>query len=229
MVKSVLVELERADKEGVSPVVVVGDSPYREDGYKGNVWTRFFDPIGDEALPVDEEVAINSHPSLPMNDCYFHNRIRMSQTVQHWVRPNADTRAEIARYTEAFCRYKTAMHYRGTDKGNEVSFVAPEHYFHALENIRSENEPWFLATDAAPVVSVAQERRPCLFIDTERSPTLTSGYGMHFRVADRGAQGRSAVIDAWLLSRASILICGPSNLSEFVTYLNPSIVVASMR
>ncbi len=65
--------------------------------------------------------------------------------------------------------------------------------------------------------------------DSERVPELQSGYGVHFRAKDRGKAGGDAITDAWLLSTCSIMICGPSNLSEFATYLNPSLVLVSMR
>lgn len=232
MVKSVLCALARCEAEGVEPTVVVENSPFREDGYKGNVWDRFFLPIGDPARAHDERVEISGHPCLPHNDCYFHNRVPMNALVARWVRPVPVIQQRIDAWGSLLGSSlpRVGVHFRGSDKHHECSFVHPVHYLEALRCIRGpKRDPWVLCTDCSGAVSVFEPEPGMILTDSERVAELQSGYGVHFRAKDRGKAGSDAILDAWLLSKCHLMICGPSNLSEFVTYLNPSIVLVSMR
>ena len=232
MVKAVLCALASCEADGVAPTVVVGNSPFREDGYTGNVWTRFFNPIDDESLHHDESVVIASHPCLPNNDCYFHNRERMNAIVSKWVVPNAVVQSRIDSWLPLVhsTSQRLGVHFRGSDKHIECTHVPPSKYLAALKVLRGvSTEGWLLCTDCSTAADELSHEPGMILTDSERVPELRGGYGVHFRAKDRGKAGSDAVLDAWLLAACRILICGPSNLSEFVTFLNPAIVHVSMR
>jgi hypothetical protein len=228
MLKSVLCALADCERLGLSPQVEVCDSPYREDGYVGNVWTRFFETIGDTTQPPDTCEDVMYHPCLKKYDYSTATRVRMCALLHRYVRPRAEIRARIDTWSAQLVGARVGVHYRGADGSKVYPFVPPAEYLRGVQILENRRPPypWLLATDstAAADVIVGPGR---VLTDSERVPELQCGYGVHFRAKDRGKAGSDAILDAWLLARCDMLLCGPSNLADVVTYLNPHILRVS--
>lgn len=224
MVKSVLCAIHRCEQQGFTPQVWVGDSPYREDGYEGNIWTRFFEPIGDPMRAPDSTEVVAYHPELNGRDYSAATREHMRGLLARHVQPCAQIRDRIARWTPRMLGCRVGMHYRGGDGHQVHPFVAPGAYARALTALRdSSSAPWLLATDS-DAAATELDLPGRILTDSVRVPELQSSHGIHFRAGDRGKAGSDAILDAWLLSRCQILVCGRSNLSDVAMYLNPDLL-----
>lgn len=232
MVKSVLSAIREAERVGLSPHVVVEGTPYREDGYQENAWNRFWHPIGDPSVPCVDEVRISGHPGFPTNDTWFHLRQPTNDLWRKYIRPNQQVQQLIDNNSHLVRR--VGVHYRATDKHHECTRIPVEDYAKALISLSASisSGTYYLATDSQAAVQEFRRLTPdlgALLADVERSKDMTSGYGTHFTIKDRGRAGMEAILDAYLLSRCDFLVCGASNLSECVTYLHPGILLVSLR
>jgi hypothetical protein len=234
IVKAVLSALMDCEEQGYEPYVRVANSVFNSDGYRGDGWTRFWEPIGDHNGFFDSVVAISNHPRFPRNDNYHHLRKPAHATWNRWIRPNSETLTTVQRARSKVPRTfpRIGVHFRATDKYKETTPVLVSDYARCVNRIVADTRAsgFFLATDSAVALQEFIASCPgCAFADVSRAPVLTHPKGIHFTEPDKFKAGSEAIADVYALSDCDYIICGPSNLSECVTYLNPGITLVSMR
>ena len=126
--------------------------------------------------------------------------------------------------------YVIGIHFRGTDKKTEAPIVQYNVVYTHINNIlinaqkeHGNNIKLFLATDDQHFLNDLQKKYPnkVYAVDTLRS---SNGNAMHTSNGSAPYEkGKSAVVDALLLSKSDFLIKSPSNLSDSSLMFNPTI------
>jgi len=230
MVKSVLNACMDARDAGDEPHVFVANSPYIEDGYMLNGWTRFWEPIGSLDQVFHTELNIAYHPRFPWNAVNPELVPAASDAWSRWVRPNAEVASTVRSYAPLVRR--VAVHLRATDKPSEVLPVALSKYAVAVRlAMRSLGvSEYFLASDSNPACLALATLVPGAVISPSlRSSDWHCGYGTHFTIPDRFIAGRDAIADMYTLASARILVCTGSNMSEVTQYVNPNVHLMFLR
>lgn len=227
MVKSVLSALMVCDQHGHKPTVVVEGSPYRPEGFTGNVWDLFFEPIGDKSATHDQTMRVSYHPLIKRGGVNYFLRQKLHKLMVQYVRPLPATMERIERCKECLrsANRRIGVHYRGTDHHLVQPYLPPNAFDPSLDFLRAnEPGPWLLCTDTTQAVT-AFARLPGMFTtDVERLPYANCSHGVHLAAKDKLKVGSDAILDAWLLSTCHAMVCRESNLADVVTYLNPDIL-----
>lgn len=128
------------------------------------------------------------------------------------------------------------VHYRGTDKVNNISPEADRvSYTKIYEMIRIQNSRAmvFVATDEQNFIDFMKDRLGdrVFSINAQRS---TDDLPIHHQIERVGANfdrykiGLEAIMDCYLLARTNLLIRTDSNLSRISMHLNPSLPVIEL-
>lgn len=209
---------------------------YHDPAKEGHWWNYFFLPLpkveearqiyadpNDYAQTVySAEGKLSRHEAHRLIEKYIHLRPEVQQEADAFVQQNFAGQGHII-----------GLHYRGTDKDSEAARLSYEEVFKRIEHYvdgthKIKDFKIFVASDEAKFIEKIKERFPGRII-TSDAVRSQNGQALHFdQSMDKYQMGKSALMDALLLSRAHVLFRTSSNLSLWSTYFNPNMNVFSL-
>lgn len=211
---------------------------YFEEAYGSNWWNYYFEPI---KLAAKEDLNRKKRPLIFPdsakaffgNSVYFYYpRQKVYKIIQKYIKIKPSILEEVTNFQrEHFSEvYTIGVHYRGTDKFREATFISKETVLTKTLDILKKKNPKeykvFLATD---VFGVKEFFKKALGDKLVISSKLFSknDHGLHYQ--QRGYFiGKEALIDALLLSKCHFLIRTASNLSGAAAFFNPKLEIYNL-
>ncbi len=204
---------------------------YYEESYGPNWWCYFCEPI---VLGVKTNVREGCHGqvgSLSASD--FRERPQEAhRLIQKYIRFQPHVLDKKNRFCQAhFAGSRViGVHYRGTDWIWENNFprvpyeVFAHHVRLAAASLGDSACKIFVATDEQPFLEFMREAFPGRICCQEEAYRSRTDRSVHKDPSyDHARQGEEAVLDCLLLAETNAFIGTHSNLSQWVTFLNPRI------
>lgn len=131
-----------------------------------------------------------------------------------------------------FNEYIIGVHYRGTDKWCEAPRVKYQDVLDAIDReilFVEGNYKIFVATDEEAFLKTMLSAYPNKVCYLDEAPRSNTKVATHYKYKNQYLNGKCAVKDCLLLSKANVLIRTSSNLSLVSTYYNPSLRVIELN
>lgn len=236
----VISHLHYCELTNKTPFVYWGNDSYYYDtngwnNEKNNVWEYYFEQLSEgtnwQNYPIDgnyqapDGFIILNAPNFRPEMSSLH-RILGRQLIEKYIRlkPQVELKVQTFIKQNLENKYTIAIHFRGTDKWNEVR---PVNFYHVIDlaNRKAQEHigaQFFVASDQQSFIEFAQQnlRGKVLFYDAFRA---RDHHAIHHRKPSMAEIGEQGLIDMILLANCNFLIRTPSNLSSTSLLWNPNL------
>jgi hypothetical protein len=208
------------------------EPPYIDPKAGPNWWEYYFEPLAAKP-PCARTIFLRrgdlgalgrrNNNKMPLSRCH--------ELLEKYIRLRAPLQEEIDHFAAANFAgtHMIGIHYRGTDKKKEAARVSYEAFICAIHDItkdRPEDQyKLFVATDEQAFLDAAKKEFGDRVIHIECERSLDPDKALHYCTSDPYSQGKSAVMDCYLLSRCEELIYTESLLDHVVKMINPHITM----
>jgi hypothetical protein len=210
---------------------------YYETAHGPNWWEYYCAPIRLGSRPLESSPLLCEHQTACSLHGYAHDNQKLHEVhriVQKYIKIKPAIRRKVQSFYNKHMKGHTVigLHYRGTDKGEEVPRATYAHVIEVVRNYIQENKfkdyRIFVATDEQRFLNHMQSLFPSkvLFIPAFRS---LGREPVHMKASEPYKRGEEAILDCLLLSKTDILFRCVSHLSLWSSYFNPQLKVVMLN
>lgn len=206
-----------------------GQGLYYDAGFGSNWWEYYFTPISVGSADRATTCVLNSvRCDLLSYRGVRLSRKRASEIIRRYIHPKPHLRNQVESYVREHFRdaFVVGIHYRGTDKHQDVPSVpyerVSEAIFDAINSVKPDRFKLFLATDEQAFLEFMIARFPNV-LTYRRMFRSIDGAPTHWRSASNHDKGEDAILDCLLLSQCQFLVRTASNLNLCSIFFNPNV------
>lgn len=211
---------------------------YYEPSRGENWWSYYFDTLqypnrlNSTRKPILKRIGDHEKGAIGNAAHYFFTRKYAHSLIEKYIKIKQDVLDEVEGFAVKNLKGKTVIgiHYRGTDKHLEASYVDYSMLISALEKevkaLEDADFVIFLATDEPIVLErlSASYRDKLVFTNAERMEMP-----VHYASQRCYQKGRDALVDMLLLAKSNLIIRTNSNLSAVSCFFNPDMRVVNLN
>lgn len=219
---------ERGDYLGIE--VDFGYAGLYFDPMRGkNWWDYYFEPVhrGKKKNVVKQAHLVDNWCHLDSSTPEFRQEACTLFNIYAILLPHITEKIETFYTNQMRGWYIIGVHYRGTDKIKEAPRLSYEAFASKIEAALllhpNENVRIFVATDETDFIDYLRERQFNLCYVEEMLRSKDKATPVHINSTDPYKAGEDALVDCFLLSKCDLFIRSDSNMSTWVTFLNPTI------
>ena len=211
--------------------VVYHETLYNENK-TDNMWTYYFHPI-DNSTKEKFILFFTKRPYKDLLSSETINNLRLfNKIISTRIKIKEDIVAKANLFLEKNLKNKKfmAVHYRGTDVQKTISGypgifkkASIQSYFSEIDHALDRGyDSIFVATDEENILNIFLEKYGgrVIFYPSKKS---INGQAIHKSENDRRQNGEDVIVEVLVMSMASFLLYGCSNVPTVVKYLNPQI------
>jgi len=206
---------------------------YYDPLYGDNSWEYYCEPIrfgSPEGARRGDWRIVDSCPTS------FHtSRKAAGAIIAKYIRVKPHITQKVDAITRAWSEnFVIGVHYRGTDKVEEVPKTRYQKVLQALDKVRGslnvEKYKIFVATDESSFLDFMKQHFPNQVLCYEEAYRSTDGNPVHFNKSlSPYKKGEDAFIDCLLLSKCNFLIATSSHLSLCSSFFNLSLPMLLLK
>jgi hypothetical protein len=213
---------------------------YYDASYGSNWWNYYFEPIDypvrsleyGQKRPMVKYLNDLAKADFGNNAHFCMKRERAHELIKRYIRVRQELLDEVETFYQKHLEdcFILGVHYRGTDKWAEATYITDEEILLRIlkeEKKNSGKVKIFLATDCSSFLEKMQRQfgdQVC-FIQAERFETEP----VHYHAKEKFSMGKEAVMECLLLAKSDLLIRMNSNLSAVAAYFNPHMKVINLN